>query len=197
MTKQYDRQYFDKWYRRRRINTHAEVRRKVMLALTVCEYFLRRPLRSVLDIGCGEGAWYPHLRTVRRNVEYVGIDSSHYALERFGESRNIRRGTFGELRKVRGKFDLVVCADVMHYLSIAEIRAGLPELVRLTDGLAFVEVLTSDDEIVGDLDEIQRRSTEWYLLQFARAGLTWVAPYSWLSKSLRDGAAELEAFRTS
>ncbi len=178
MTKQYDRQYFDKWYRRRRVNTHAEVRRKVMLAVTTCEYFLRRPLVNVLDVGCGEGAWYPHLRAARRNVEYAGIDSSDYAIERFGESRNIRRGSFGELRKVRGKFDLVVCADVMHYLSNAEIRAGLPELVRLTAGLAFVEVLTEEDDIVGDLDEIQRRPAGWYRQQFSRAGLTWVAPYS-------------------
>lgn len=197
MTKQYDRRYFDKWYRRRRINSHAEVRRKVMLALTVCEYFLRRPLRSVLDIGCGEGAWYPYLRAARRKVEYVGIDSSDYAVERFGESRNIRRGSFGELRKIRGTFDLVVCADVMHYLSDAEIRAGLPDLVRLTGGLAFMEVLTKEDDIVGDVDEIQRRSAAWYLQRFSRAGLTWVAPYSWLSKSLRDEAAELEAFRSS
>src|SRR5688572_4524113 len=127
MTKRYDRQYFDKWYRRRRINTHAEVRRKIMLALSVCEYFLRRHVRSVLDVGCGEGAWYPHLRVVRRNAEYTGIDSSEYALERFGESRHLRKGTFGELRKVRGTFDLVVCSDVLHYLSTAEIRAGLPD----------------------------------------------------------------------
>lgn len=197
MTKRYDRQYFDKWYRRRRINTHAEVRRKVMLALNVCEYFLRRPVRSVLDIGCGEGAWYPHLRVVRRNVEYIGIDSSEYALERFGESRYLRKGTFGELRKVRGTFDLVVCSDVLHYLSTAEIRAGLPDLVRLTEGLAFIEVLTSEDDIVGDLDEIERRPEAWYRSQFGRAGLTWVAPYCWLSRSLRDSAAELEIFRPS
>lgn len=196
MTKRYDRQYFDTWYRRRRINTHAEVRRKVMLALGVCEYFLRRPVRSVLDIGCGEGAWYPHLRVARRNVEYIGIDSSEYALERFGESRHLRKGSFGELRKVRGSFDLVVCSDVLHYLSNAEIRAGLPDLVRLTESLAFIEVLTSEDDIVGDLDEIKRRPKEWYSSHFGRAGLTWVAPYCWLSKSLRENAAELEVFRS-
>ena len=44
MPKQYDKAYFDRWYRGRktRVSTHAEVRRKVALAVTVTEYFLRR-----------------------------------------------------------------------------------------------------------------------------------------------------------
>ena len=192
MTKRYDRQYFDKWYRRRRINSHAEVRRKVELAVGVCEYFLRRPIETALDIGCGEGAWYPHLRSIRRNVAYSGIDSSEYAIERFGESRHLRMGTFGELRKVRGSFDLVICSDVLHYLSNEEIRTGLPALVRLTSGMAFIEVLTGEDEIVGDLDDIKRRPAAWYRSHFSRAGLTQVAPYCWLSRALRGDTAELE-----
>ena len=58
--KRYDRAYFDKWYRSRgRITTGAEVRRKVTLAVSEAEYFLRRSLHSVLDVACGEAAWFP------------------------------------------------------------------------------------------------------------------------------------------
>ncbi len=192
MTKRYDREYFDRWYRRRRINTHAEMRRKVMLAVAVSEYFLRRPLQSVLDVGCGEGIWHGHLRVMRRRIEYLGIDTSDYAIERFGAARNIRKGSFGELRKIGGTFDLVVCSDVLHYLSDAEIRKGLPELVKLAEGVAFIEVLTREDDIIGDIEEIHHRPTDWYRRLFTRAGLTYAAPYCWLSPSLREGAAELE-----
>lgn len=195
MTKMYNRTYFNAWYRGRgRIHGAGEIRKKVALAVAVTEYFVRRPLRTVLDIGCGEGAWYSHLRVLRPRATYAGIDPSDYVVEAFGEWRNIRKGSFGTLRKLRLRepFDLVVCADVLHYLDDDEIRRGLPELVRLTGGVAFLDVLTRDDDIIGDLEEIKRRPPRWYRRRFSAAGLTAVAPYCWLSPALRGDAAELE-----
>jgi len=194
-TKKYDEAYFQRWYHdhRTRVNTHAEVRRKVALAIATCEYFLRRPLRTVLDIGCGEGAWLPHLRAFRRNVEYTGFDSSEYAVERFGKSRNIHRVTFGELpSKTLGVYDLVICSDVMHYVPTNELRAGVRAIADATDGLAFLEVLTAEDDISGDLDAFIRRPASWYRKLFAGAGMTFVGPYCWLSPSFQDAVAELE-----
>lgn len=195
MTKRYDRAYFDFWYRgRARVHSRDEVRRKVALAVAVTEYFVHRPLRSVLDIGCGEGTWHSQLRAIRPRASYSGLDPSRYVVETFGERRNIRRASFGSLRKLRlrDRFDLVVCADVLHYLDDEEIRRGLPELVRLTGGIAYLEVLTRDDDIVGDVEELKRRPPAWYRRLFTGAGLTAVAPYCWLSPLLRDDAAELE-----
>src|SRR5947207_3117426 len=123
--KRYDRTYFDKWYRRVRVHSTGEMQRKVAMAVAICEYFLRRRIRNVLDVGCGEGAWFPHLRTLRPRVSYLGFDTSDYAIERFGASRNIRRGSFAELNVDR-RYDLVICSDVMHYLTDSEIRSGLP-----------------------------------------------------------------------
>lgn len=196
MTKTYDQNYFERWYHDRstRVNTHAEVRRKVALAIATCEYFLRRQLRSVLDIGCGEGAWLPHLRAFRPHVEYTGFDSSDYAIERFGESRNIRKATFGDLSSLQlGVYDLVVCSDVMHYVPNDELRAGIRTLADATDGLAFLEVLTAEDDITGDLDALIRRSASWYRKLFTSAGLTYVGPYCWLSPAFKGAVAELES----
>src|SRR6185369_7322422 len=98
MPKRYDQSYFDKWYRgKQRVNAPSEVRRKVHLAIVLTEYFTRRQIRSVLDIGCGEGAWLEHLRALRPGVAYLGLDSSDYVVRRFGRKRNIRQATFGEL----------------------------------------------------------------------------------------------------
>ena len=57
MTKTYDRAYFDRWYRGSEVGGNARLARKVALAVATAEYHLERPLRSVLDIGCGEGGW--------------------------------------------------------------------------------------------------------------------------------------------
>lgn len=194
MTKRYDRTYFDKWYRSRSHRVHAlgDLRRKVALAVATAEYFLHRPIESVLDVGCGEGAWYPHLRVLRRRAAYTGIDASDYVVKRFGERRNIIKGSFGDLRKLRGSFDLVVCSDVLHYIGDRELQRGLPHLERLTGGLAFVEVLTSDDEIIGDTEELIRRPATWYRRIFADAGFIQAGAYSWLPRPMHATAAELE-----
>jgi len=185
--KRYDRAYFDKWYRDERVNSPAEVRRKVVLAVAVAEYFLQRSIRSVLDIGCGEGQWLLHIRALRPRVRYLGLDPSAYVVRQFGASRNIRRASFGELPslKLKGTFDLVVCSDVLHYVDDSEVRPGLAEIVRLCEGVAFLEVLTKEDEIVGDLEGLISRPSAWYRKAFARAGLQNVAPYTWLGVPLQ------------
>ena len=53
MTKTYDEQYFENWYRRRGLGSASALQRKVALAVSAAEYFLGRPLRTVLDVGCG------------------------------------------------------------------------------------------------------------------------------------------------
>ncbi|HEV7764973.1 MAG TPA: class I SAM-dependent methyltransferase [Thermoanaerobaculia bacterium] len=195
MPKQYDKAYFDRWYRGRktRVSTSAEVRRKVLLAVTVAEYFIHRPVRTVLDIGCGEGAWRSHLLALRPRIVYAGLDSSDYAIERFGRERNIRKASFGDLPKMRlGVYDLVVCSDVLHYVPENEIRTGIKAVADVTDGLAFLEVLTKEDDVTGDLDAFIRRPAAWYRKVFASTEMTPVGPYCWLSPAFKDSVAELE-----
>jgi SAM-dependent methyltransferase len=193
--KHYDKTYFDRWYRgSNRIHGTGEVRRKVTLSVAVAEYFLGRSIRSVLDIGCGEGAWLPHLRAIRPKVAYTGLDPSAYAVERFGASRNIRLAAFAELPSLRfdRHFDLIVCSDVLHYVTKSDIRAGVFEIARILSGVAFIEVLTREDDIIGDLEGLTRRPADWYRRLLANAGLVQVAPYCWLSRSLGPFVAALE-----
>ena len=196
MPKRYDRAYFDRWYRgTSRVSTPTEVRRKVTLAVSICEYFLRRRIRSVLDVACGEAAWAPHLRALRPGIAYQGIDPSAYAVRRFGRSRNVIRGSFGEVAKLRlaRQFDLVVCADALHYVGDEEIRGGITELARLCAGTAYFEVLTSEDDIIGDLEGLIQRPARWYRETFGQAGFVSVGPYSWLSPALAGDASALES----
>ena len=198
MTKQYDRAYFDHWYRRRgtRVNTHAEVRRRVSVAIASAEYFLRRQLRTVLDVGCGEGAWLPHLKAMRPSVRYLGLDPSEYAVKRFGKTRNIRRAAFADLPSMNlDVYDLVICSDVMHYVPEAELRTGVRTLADATDGVAYFEVLTKEDDIMGDLDGFLRRPAAFYRQLFTGAKMTFAGPYLWLSPAFNGAVAEMEAAR--
>jgi len=195
MTKKYDRAYFDRWYRgHMQIGPEPEVRRKVTMAVAVTEYFLRRTIRNVIDIGCGEAPWFKHLSELRPKVRYVGYDPSDYVVERFGASRNVRRASFGELgaQNIRERFDLVVCADVLHYLPDEEILRGFPAMVRLIRGAAFLEMLTREDQVVGDILGLIRRPSAWYRELFRNAGLSQAGPYLWFGPKLASDAAALE-----
>ena len=124
--KSYDRAYFDRWYRDPidRVATTDSLRRKVRMAVSIAEFLLGRRIRTVLDIGCGEAPWFPVLRSLRKDVRYIGIESSEYALEQYGRARNIRRGSLAELGSMRlpRLIDLVVCADVLQYVEATRSR---------------------------------------------------------------------------
>src|SRR5262245_38669562 len=144
--KVYDRAYFERWYRNERTRVHARgaLERKVRFAVGAAELLLERPIRSVLDVGCGEGVWQPLIHELRPEVRYAGVDSSAYAVRRFGKRRNLRLGTFGELGELglEGPFDLIVCSDVLHYVPAEEIPRGLEALAELLHGVAFIELFT-------------------------------------------------------
>lgn len=173
--KQYDQKYFDRWYRRSTIGVgHRDfIERKVKVAVAAAEYVLGRKVRTVLDVGCGEAPWRAILKRMRPSLKYQGFDSSDYAVERYGKRRNIRKGSLADLSYMglEGPFDLVVCADVLHYVKSSEVRQGLVTMAQLLDGVAFIEAFTSADDIQGDHAEFQIRTPAVYKRLFADAGL--------------------------
>ncbi len=173
--KQYDAEYFDRWYRRSSIGVGRRqfVERKVRLALSAAEYVLGRKANSVLDVGCGEGPWRAILRKLRPGISYLGIDSSEYAIARYGRTRRLRLGGLSDLAHMRlaRTYDLVVCSDVLHYVSDDEARAGLAAIAPRVEGAAFLEAFSNTDEIDGDHAELQDRSAAAYHRLFAEAGL--------------------------
>lgn len=196
MTKQYDQAYFDRWYRdpRHRVNTPAGVRRKVRLVLGIAEALLERPVRSVLDVGCGEAPWRSHFLDERPKVEYVGVDSSEYVVSRFGRTRGIRRGTFGTLGALQltQRFDLIVCCDVLQYVSTEEMQPGLRAVAALLGGVAYLEAFTTVDELEGDKRHWHHREPAWFRHAFRDAGLTAVGMHCYVGDALRDMTLALE-----
>jgi len=196
MAKQYDRAYYDKWYRsaQHRVGSRAELARKVAMVVHLAEHYLARPLQNVLDIGCGEAPWRAPLRRLRPGIDYRGLDSSAYVVERYGRSRNIGLATFGQLGELRfhTRFDLIVCSDVLHYVPAAELRRGLAGVVESLEGLAFLELFTSRDGATGDTRGFIARTPAWYRTCFSDAGLLSCGSHGYLSPRLMRSVAALE-----
>jgi len=194
--KNYDGEYFQRWYRQRSQPRQARERleRKVALAVAVAEYHLDRPLRNVLDIGCGEGAWRKPLRALRPGVQYLGFDSSEYAVARFGRTRNIHYARFGDFQRLRPcePVDLLVCSDVVHYLGARELRRGLSGFAELCRGVAFIDLFCRGDGFTGDTEGFHARPAAWYRTLFSDCGLVACGSHAYLSPVIEGVTAALE-----
>lgn len=191
--KRYDRDYFDRWYREADVRAGPDtLAREVALAVAVAESVLDRPIESVLDVGCGEARWQPALYELRPDASYLGIDPSAYVVERFGEARNIRQGAFEDiaLHVFDEPFDLVVCADVLHYLSKESVLLGLDAFADLVGGAALIEVFTKGDPVEGDREDFHERDAVWYRRAFEGAGLVPIGLQMYVH---RETARELDA----
>ena len=193
--KRYDRAYFDRWYRRGGIGGTRRLARKVALAVATAEYHLERPVRTVLDIGCGEGPWRAPLLKLRPDVRYLGFDSSEYAIARYGRSRNLHLARFEDFALLRPcpPADLLVCSDVMHYVPTRALDRGLPGLAELCGGVAFLETFAREDQAEGDEDGFLARPARFYRGRFEALGFTPLGSHCWLSPALAGTATALEA----
>ncbi len=196
MGKRYDRDYFQRWYPEGRegIRSRDALQRRVALAVALTEFALERPIRSVLDVGCGEGTWRAPLRRLRPGVDYLGLDSSAYAVARYGRSRNLALASFGDLAHLRpcAPVDLLICADVLHYVPAAELRQGVPGLAALCGGVAWIEAFCRGDAIEGDTEGWLARPPAFYRRLLERHGLRAFGPFAWLAPDLAADRSKLE-----
>lgn len=194
--KTYDRDYFERWYRRSpdRAGARARLGRKVALAVAMAEHHLDRPIRNVLDIGCGEGAWRAPLLALRPDLHYLGFDSSEYAVRRYGRSRNIHFARFEDFAWLRPgePVDLLVCSDVLHYLPARALRQGLSGVGELCRGVAYLDLFCRGDGFAGDTEGFHARPAGWYRKVFAEAGLVSCGSHAWLSPQIATVTSALE-----
>jgi len=193
--KHYDQGYFDRWYRGDEpVKDEGELRRLVALAVAAAESILNRPIETVLDIGCGEGRWQPILQESRPGASYIGLDPSEYAVERWGAERNLRIGGLETLEDLdhEDPFDLVICADVLHYLDKETILLKLDELADLVGGVALIEVFAEGDTEEGDREGFNVRPASWYRSVFEGAGLVPIGMQLYVHRDLAEDLDALE-----
>lgn len=192
----FDQAYFDRWYRhpRHRVLDAAEIAQRAALVLSLAEYMLERPARSALDVGCGEGNWRAPLLARRPRLRYVGVDPSEYVVRRYGRRRNLMLGSAERLEALplRGPFDLVIASGVLNFLGDDALRRAARSLGRLTSGVAFLELFTTADEVVGDTRGWRPRSARYYRRVLKDAGFTQCGPHCYAAHGVAASLAALE-----
>jgi SAM-dependent methyltransferase len=195
-TEIYDAARYERWYRdpRTRLLGPAERRRRVAAVVAAAERWLERPLRSALDVGCGLGLWGRELRRLRPALAYVGYEPSSAVPRVLRRGFEIRRGSFDEVAALAqgDRFDLVLCVDVLHYLGAREVDAALAALAPRARGPLVLEVMTSADDVEGDVAGFRARRPGWWRERFARHGLAGVGLHLWLAGELAAAPAALE-----
>ena len=194
----FSQRYFDKWYRdpHHRVETRDALARQVAFVVSAAEYLLSRRVRSVLDVGCGEGNWAPVLKRLRPTARYCGVDPSEYAVRRFGKRRNITLGRVESLDTLDlpSEFDLVVCAGTLNYLDPRGFARGLAQLAERCQGMAYLEIYTREDRdlIFGDVAGAVLRDPRWYRSRLRQAGFVACGLHCYVTERWRDNVVALE-----
>ncbi len=162
--------------------------------LRVTEWVLGRPIRSVLDVGCGEGQWQPQLARLRPAMHYDGVDPSAYAVARFGRQRGLQLGGIEDLDTLalREQYDLVVCCGMLNYLPLPTLRRGLAHLSLRTGGVAYLELFSNTDALEGDTSWPPPQSAAWYRRMIRRAGFHPIGMHAYVKTAQRARVSTLE-----
>lgn len=139
---------------------------EVAFVIAFCRH-IGLEVRRFTDAGAGTGWWakefsrkYPACRHVET------FDASAAACELYGH-RNV------SIQNLSGpQSDLVVCRDVLRYVSDAQIGRAIRRLTRKCRGVLYLQVITRDDEIDEDASDMEGffRTTAWYRRQLKAAG---------------------------
>jgi SAM-dependent methyltransferase len=133
--------YFRKFYLNpaTRVVTASEMRSRAALIAAILRQ-AQIPIGSILDAGCGIGLLRKPLAQFLPRARYSGLEASRYLCSRFGWIA----GSVVDYAP-RKPADLVICYDVLQYLTDADAARAISNLSNLTRSALYVSALTAED----------------------------------------------------
>jgi 2-polyprenyl-3-methyl-5-hydroxy-6-metoxy-1,4-benzoquinol methylase len=166
----FDAEFYRRHYRdpRTRVVTRAEMVRRAEFVAAFMRYAGLR-VRSILDVGCGLGLMRKPLLGEYPTARYVGLEASDYLCRRYGWEQ----GSAADWN-TRQRFDLVICYDVLQYLTARQASAALRNLGSWCHGVLHFGALTREDwEQHCDRRhtdrQVEMRPAAWYRKRLAPA----------------------------
>jgi trans-aconitate methyltransferase len=161
--------YFRKFYLNpaTRVVTAGEMRTRARLIAAILVQ-AAIPVRSILDAGCGIGLLRKPFAEVLPRARYHGLEASEYLCRRYGWTKG------SVVDHVPSKpADLVVCYDVLQYLTDRDASRALANLANLSRAAVYVSALTREDWRDNcDRSKTDRavhlRSGDWYRRRLRR-----------------------------
>jgi SAM-dependent methyltransferase len=165
----FDSTFYRRFYvdPRTRVTTPAEMQRRAR-AVAALVTQLELPVKAILDAGCGLGLMRPALLREFPRSSYLGLEVSEHLCRRFGWTQASLAGY-----RTRTRFDLIICYDVMQYLSDREAARALANLGRWCRGALYFHAPTLEDwrrnadRSCSD-GNVHLRDAEWYRSRLAR-----------------------------
>ena len=165
----FDAGYYRRFYTdpRTRVTTPEEISRRAALLAAVMRH-LELPVRRILDAGCGLGLMRTGLLHAFPEARYVGLEVS----EHLCKQRGWVQGSIAKF-KSRVPFDLVICNDVLQYLTEREAASALANLGRLCRGALYFHALTTEDwqrnaDTRCSDGQVHFRNAQWHRSRLAR-----------------------------
>jgi trans-aconitate methyltransferase len=165
----FDRRFYQRFYvnPRTRVTTREEMTRRAQAVAALMKH-LELPVRRILDAGCGMGWMRAPLLKAFPDASYTGLEVSEHLCTRHGWTQ----ASLADYRS-RARFDLIVCYDVLQYLSDREAIRAMANLARLCRGAVYFHAPTEEDwrenadRNTSD-SEIHLRSAQWYRARLTR-----------------------------
>jgi predicted TPR repeat methyltransferase len=186
-------EYFRKYYvnPKTRVVTAAEMRARATLILAILRQ-AQIPVRRILDAGCGIGLLRAPFADLAPRARYTGLEYSEYLCAKYGW----RQGSIADYVALK-PYDLVVCYDVLQYLTDRDAAAAIANLARLSQAAVYVSALTREDWRHNcDRSRTDRavhlRPAIWYRRRLQR-GFRYLGFGVWLRKDVTAILWELES----
>jgi len=187
--------YFRKFYldAKTRVVSPEEMRNRAAVIVGVLRQ-AQIPVRRILDAGCGIGLLRAPFAALLPRARYTGLEHSEYLCAKYG-------WTLGSIAdfEARKPYDLVVCYDVLQYLTDREAARAVANFSRLTSAALYVSALTREDWRDNcDRSRTDRavhlRSGAWYRRRLQRE-FRYLGFGIWIRKNVTAILWELEKYR--
>lgn len=93
--------------------------------------FIPPDAKSLLDVGCGNGAFLSFAEQARPDMEMAGVDPSGAAISQRWCKADVTQGSASALPFKSGAFDVVCSMAVLEHIPAAQIPAATAEIKRL------------------------------------------------------------------
>jgi 2-polyprenyl-3-methyl-5-hydroxy-6-metoxy-1,4-benzoquinol methylase len=165
----FDAEFYRRFYvdPRTRVTSAADMKARAQTIAMLVRH-LDIPVRRILDAGCGLGLMRKALLHALPGSTYLGVEVSEHLCKRYGW----KQGSLAEFT-APGQFDLIICYDVLQYLSDRDAAGALANLARLSRGAFYFHAPTIEDwrrnadRSCSDGD-IRLREAAWYRTRLAR-----------------------------
>lgn len=165
----FDREYYRRFYNNPEtaVASRAEMVARARFISAYTQH-VGLPVHRLLDLGCGMGLMRASFRRFLPLTQYVGVEHSDYLCERYGWVR----GDAASFKATK-PFELVVCYDVLQYLSDIAAARAVANLARLCRGVLYISALTTEDwryncDRARTDSDVYLRSGEWYRRRLRR-----------------------------